>query len=544
MQVMEFALSHAETDAIDARYAALEIALGERDSTISQLQAQLQNTQAQLQNTQAQLDWFKQQLFGQKSERRPDISPDQLALFHQWAATEAQAAAPTIEVPAHTRRTTQRNGDEVNGQGLRFDEGVPVVDVELSCEELKGTDAEQYEIIAWKESYRLAAQPGTTVVMRYRRPVVKRKDSGELRTVPAPTGPLGHAQADVSFLAQMLVDKFSYHCPLYRQHQKLEAEGVTLARSALTQWAHQSIALLSPIAKAVMLGILAGSHIKIDETPIKAGRGKKKPDGRGTMKQGWFWPILGEDGSIAFHFSPSRGQQVVLDLIGESFSGTLQSDGYAVYARYTAAHDSITHALCWSHTRRQFLRAEKTDPEETAHILTLIKALYAVEAELRNGKADTERIQQTRSTRSQAIVDAIFEWITAQRHRPELLPKSPLAKALNYAAEREAGLRVFLDDPIVDLDTNDLERALRVIPMGKKNWLFCQGEVGAEHVATIQTLLASCRVHGIHPYDYLVDVLQRIDIHPAKDVAELTPARWKEAFEYQRLVSPLVLAKA
>ena len=533
---MKIAAPVVDTDAIEARYAALESALGERDSTISQLQAQLHNTQAQL-------DWFKQQLFGQKSERRPDISPDQLALFNQWAATETPSAAPSIEVPAHTRRTTQRNGDEVNGQGLRFDEGVPVVDVELSCEELKGADAEQYEIIAWKESSRLAAEPGTTVVMRYRRPVVKRKDSGELHTVPAPIGPLGHAQADVSFLAQMVVDKFSYHCPLYRQHQKLEAEGVTLARSALTQWAHQSIALLTPIAQAVMAGILAGSHIKIDETPIKAGCGKKKRDGRGTMKQGWFWPVLGEDGSIAFHFSPSRGQQVVLDLIGESFSGTLQSDGYAVYARYAAAHDTITHALCWSHTRRQFLRAEQSDPEDIAHILTLIKALYAVEAELRHGKADTEKIMQTRTTRSQAIVEAIFEWIQAQRQRPELLPKSPLANALNYAAEREAGLRVFIKDPIVDLDTNDLERALRVIPMGKKNWLFCQGEVGAEHVATIQTLLASCRAHGINPYDYLVDVLQRIDVHPAKDVAQLTPARWKEMFAAQRMVSPLAAAK-
>lgn len=127
-------------------------------------------------------------------------------------------------------------------------------------------------------------------------------------------------------------------------------------------------------------------------------------------------------------------------------------------------------------------------------------------------------------------MDKIFSWINEQRQDPGLLPKSPLAKALNYAAEREAGLRVFLKDAWVALDTNDLERALRVIPMGKKNWLFCSSEVGAEHVATIQTLLATCHVHGVNPFNYLVDVLQRIDQHPASQVHELTPREWQQRF--------------
>ena len=521
------------------RTARLEAMLSERD-------VQLAERDARIDNLQAQLDWFKQQLFGQKSERRPEISPDQLALFSALLGEGSAPADESVPVPAHTRRKKQRSGDELNDKGLRFDPDVPIEEITLSCKELQGPEAEQYEIIAWKESLRLGSVPGTSVVLRYRRPVIKRKDADhtEIKTVPAPDGPLGHAQVDVSFLASMLVDKFCYHTPLYRQHQKLADEGITIARSALDRWCHQSIALLTPIAEAVKAAILGGSHLKIDETPIKAGRGKKKSDGRGTMKQGWFWPMLGEDGSIAFHFSPSRGKQALLDLIGEHYSGTLQSDGYDVYARFTAANESITHALCWSHTRRTFLKAEKSEPEAVGEILTMIRALYAIERELRETGADTEKILQTRIERSRPIVDRVFDWIKEQRHRPDLLPKSPFAKALNYAATREAGLRVFLSDPIVDLDTNDLERALRVIPMGKKNWLFAMSEVGAEHVATIQTLLASCRAHGTNPHDYLVDVLQRIDVHPAKDIGDLTPARWKEKFAENRMISMLAIARS
>ena len=95
-----------------------------------------------------------------------------------------------------------------------------------------------------------------------------------------------------------------------------------------------------------------------------------------------------------------------------------------------------------------------------------------------------------------------------------LLPSQPFTKALAYAAEREGALRVYLSDASVAIDTNHLERALRPIPMGRKNWMFCWTEVGAEHVGIIQSLICTCRIHGINPYTYLVDVLQRIAIHP------------------------------
>ena len=117
-----------------------------------------------------------------------------------------------------------------------------------------------------------------------------------------------------------------------------------------------------------------------------------------------------------------------------------------------------------------------------------------------------------------------------------------MSKALAYARERRTELKVFLSDPEVPIDTNHLERALRAIPMGKKNWLFCWTELGAKHVGIIQSLIVTCRLHGIDVYTYLVDVLQRVSIHPAKDVIELTPRVWKTKFAHAPMKSDLAIA--
>lgn len=104
---------------------------------------------------------------------------------------------------------------------------------------------------------------------------------------------------------------------------------------------------------------------------------------------------------------------------------------------------------------------------------------------------------------------------------------------------RTDSLKVFLSDPQVPIDTNHLERALRPIPMGRKNWLFCWTELGAQQVGIIQSLLVTCTLHGINPYTYLVDVLQRISQHPASRVIELTPRVWKDMFAENPLRSAL-----
>ncbi len=120
-----------------------------------------------------------------------------------------------------------------------------------------------------------------------------------------------------------------------------------------------------------------------------------------------------------------------------------------------------------------------------------------------------------RAEHAKPIVDTFFAWLTRTLREQVLLPTNPFTKAAHYALEREAALRVFLEYPNVPLDTNHLERAIRPIALGRKNWLFCRTELGARYVGIVQSLLALYRLQGVDPYVYLMDVLQRIDTHPA-----------------------------
>lgn len=165
--------------------------------------------------------------------------------------------------------------------------------------------------------------------------------------------------------------------------------------------------------------------------------------------------------------------------------------------------------------------------------------MYAYEEKIREPSLPLEARRQYRQQHQKTIVDAFFQWCKEQLKRSDLTPKMPLSKALKYVLEREEGLRVFLEQPEIEVDTNHLERALRAIPMGRKAWLFCWTELGAKHVGIIQSLLATCKLHDVDPYTYLVDVLQLVSTHPASKVHELTPREWKARFETAPMLSDI-----
>jgi len=156
--------------------------------------------------------------------------------------------------------------------------------------------------------------------------------------------------------------------------------------------------------------------------------------------------------------------------------------------------------------------------------------LYANEAHIKEQALQADEKQAYRAKYSKPVVEQIFAWVHEQRQREDLLPKDPFSKALMYLANREVELAVFLSDADVPIDTNHLERLIRPIPMGRRNWLFCWSELGATQVGVIQSLVSTCKLHGVNPYIYLVDVLQRVQVHPNNDIMQLTPRLWKQHF--------------
>ena len=495
--------------------------------------------QEQIDALKHQLDWFKRQTFGQKSEKRiPEAPANQLSLGETMGmeAAAAPVTEPTRLVPAHQRKILRSVEDKAEAVPFFDENRVPVETIAVPNPEIAGLTPEQYTVIGSKETYRLAQQPGSYVVIKYIRPVIKRLDTQTISCPPAPVGVLEGSRADVSFAAGVVVDKLVYHLPLYRQHQRLQDSGFTVSRAWLTQLMQQVVRLLEPIHDAQFDSIRASRVKAMDETPIKAGL-----KGPGKMKQGYFWPVYGELDEICFPYCESRRAEHVDQLLGLTAppGSVLITDGYAAYSRYAQKTEGLTHAQCWAHTRREFFESQDADPQRAAMALEMIGNIYAVEAEIREQGLKGAKKQDVRLTKAKPLVEAFFTWVADTAADTGLLPSNPLSKALAYAHKRRAGLEVFLSDADVPIDTNHLERGLRVIPMGRKAWLFCWTELGAKQVGIVQSLLTTCRLHDINPYDYLVDVLQRVGQHPSSRVAELTPRLWKEHFAANPLRSDL-----
>ncbi len=509
---------------------ALNDSLEELSCEKDSIASQQEELSTEVERLRLHVAWLHRQLYGRKSERRIIDPNDKQLTLGEWLREDAPEKEEVVVVPEHSRRKKRKKGAGADGEGLRFDDSVPVEEIRLPNPEVD--EADETQEITEKITYRLAQRPGAFVVLKYIRPVVKKKD-GTLTCPPAPPSVLGKSIADVSLLAGLVIDKFRYHMPLYRQHQRMKASGVHLARSTLTGLVHRTAELLQPIYAAQLKSILTSDVLTMDETPIKAGR-----KGHGKMKAGYFWPVYGDKNEIAFPFAPSRAGAVVRKVLGE-YCGVLVTDGYKVYETYAGQINGLVHAQCWSHTRREFLKAEGAEPAYAAKALDSIRKLYEIETKLgKRNLLDGGKIE-LRTEFCRPIVEKFFGWLKRILAEQALLPSNPFTKAARYALYREKSLRVFLEYPNVPIDTNHLEREIRPIALGRKNWMFCWTEIGADYVGVFQSLLSTCKLQGIDPYTYLVDVLQRIDSHLASKVDLLTPRLWKENYAERPMKSDL-----
>ena len=494
------------------------------------------NLGARIDELSHQLEWFKRQLFGSKSEKRHLVDDGaQMSLGEALnvplsVAQQGPApAVPTKQIGAHTRKDPVRELDQPSHSF--FDESrVPIESIPLPDPATAGLSAEQinecFERIGEKVSYRLAQRPGSFVVLKFVRPIHKARDTQIISAAAAPRGVIDGSRADVSFIVGVLIDKIAYHLPLYRQHQRLTDAGFKVSRAWLTQLMQQAATLLEPIYDAQFDSIRLSRVKAMDETPIKAGLA-----GVGKMRQAYFWPVYGQLDEVCFAYFDSRSHQHVQEALGlEAPPGAVMlSDGYPAYEAYTEKI-GIEHARCWAHCRREFFEARAVQPQLAEQALQMIGALYKVEETIGKAKLKDAAKREYRVEHAKPIVDRFFAWVLDKLNDTGLLPSNPMTKALGYARNARHGLEVYLSDPDVAIDTNHLERALRAIPMGRRNWLFCWTELGAKHIGMMQSLIVTCRLHQVNPYDYLVDVLQRIGEHPKHQSSMLTPRLWKQHF--------------
>lgn len=228
---------------------------------------------------------------------------------------------------------------------------------------------------------------------------------------------------------------------------------------------------------------------------------------------------------VLLHYQPTRGEAAAEKLLA-TFRGYLQTDGYGVYRKYGDKKD-ITHLACWAHARREFEKALDNDRERAAHALSEIQKLYAVERRAKEAGMDAGATKELRLTESLPVINGLGKWIVEEIK--SALPKSRIGQAMAYA--RWDALSADLYDGNLCIDNNPVENALRLISLGRKNYLFAGSHEAAQRAAMIYSFFAICRKHGVNPFQWLKYTLENIMTINHKNLKDLYPQNYKNMIQ-------------
>jgi len=348
--------------------------------------------------------------------------------------------------------------------------------------------------------------------------------------MPAAFNVIPGCVAGVGLLAHLLVSKYCDHLPFYRlQTMFKRGHKVEIDRDTMCRWSKRCAELLSSLYEALRAELVSGNYLKIDETFIKL----LDPDRPGKARNSYFWVLHRPGVGVLFHFDPGRGHEAPLGLLA-GFVGKLQSDAYVVYDTLARKIMGLVLFACWTHARRKFHEAMLSGDPEACWYVAEIQKLYRVERKAREGGFDAEARERLRREESAPVLARIKQRLERDAARPEVLPSSPLGKAVSYLRERWPQFERYAAEGNgeVDIDNNSVENAIRPSAVGKKNWLFIGHPSAGQTSAILYTIIENCRLEGIDPREYLEDVLPRIASHAPGRVGELLPRQWKQAREH------------
>jgi len=399
-----------------------------------------------------------------------------------------------------------------------------------------------YRRIGQEINERLDYEPGRFWRLRVVRPTYVRRRVATGESAPAPlTAPLPpmlleRGQLGPGLLAHVLVSKYADHLPLYRQEGIYrQRHGVELPRQSLARAVELGAFWLEPIERELREQTFANGYVQVDETPIRY-----LAPGAGQTKSGYFWTVLAPRGEGFFHWAPSRAARVLTEVVPPNFAGWLQADGYEAYPSFLRQREAraadlaeesppILLAGCMAHVRRAFFEAKDHAPQLAGWVLRQIDQLYDLERAWRERNVGPSLREVARGAYSRPILQRLRRVWEIYRARREILPQSSLGKAVRYALGQWERLERWLGDGRLEIDNNLVENAIRPSAVGKKNWLFIGSEEAGPRGAIVYTVLASCRRHGIDPFEYLRDVFTRLPAMTNSQIKEMTPAAWAKA---------------
>lgn len=466
-------------------------------------------------NLRHELDQLKRLVFGSRHERFvPSTPQEQLALGLEATRSSSQTPLPSPVQTIEYTRTTKTSTEKVNTGRMKLPADLPREEVILEPDQ----DVSGLTVIGKEITEELERVPGKLFVRQYIRPKYALPNGEGVVIADLPARPIDKGIPGPGLLAQIVIDKYTDHLPVYRQIQRFEREGIKLASSTLTDWISGTCTLLDPLYEELKRQVLSADYLQADETPIKV----LDKDKKGTTHRGYHWvyhaPV---ERMVLFDYREGRGREGPQECL-KHFKGHLQTDGYAVYEDFDRKPE-ITLLHCMAHARRKFDESKDNDLASASYALTEIQKLYTVERQAKLDALSWEQRYALRQEKSVPILIELKTWML--ENYKTVLPKSTIGQALHYSLERWDKLMLYTRDGKLEIDNNLVENAIRPVAIGRKNYLFAGSHNGARRAAMLYSFLGTCKINDVNPFEWLRDVLSKIPTAPVNNLGVLLPRK-------------------
>lgn len=473
-----------------------------------------------------QLEWFRKQVFGQKSEHAKPMDVNQLSLFAQQVE-QAQAALSVAEqathVKAYARKKNKKSNEKLGREVETIEKTIDITDEQRKC-------APGWKLVSiGRRKMRTSATyvPAKVVkiiyyVRTYKKVCIDDEKDPEFLQAKLPNAVIPRSVATASILAKVIHDKYELDVPLYRQLQDWKRAGLAVSETTLSNWMIDSAELLAPIYDRMHQCLIRQKFLQGDETPTQV----LKENGRKATDKSYMWVARTVRKSptpmVYFKYDPHRSQSVAQELYA-NFSGVLQCDGYAGYNGL-----AIERVACMAHVRRKFFEVARVSKTlDTSVPLKLLDAMFALEKQWQ--KLSPKARRKRRRSKLSPLMKRFWMWCDTC----DALPKSNLGKAVAYAE----GMRPYVDRLLkhgeVDFSNNASERNMKSYVMGRKNFLFSTSPEGARANAILMSIIETCKANAIDPMTYLTEVLDEMAQYPENRkfeyLGQYLPWNWKQS---------------
>lgn len=477
-----------------------------REELVTQNQ-QLQFSIAQLR---AELNQIKRLIYGSKSERFVPSNPNSQISLDLDVESPSVIAPPAITTVSYQKKKEATT--PVLHPGRRpFPSHLPRVEIVIEpLESIAGLKAIGKEI-----TEQLEFEPGRLFVKQYVRVKYAKANDEGIIIGNLPSMPIEKGIPGPGLLANIFIEKYIDHLPLYRQIERYKREGVDITSSSISDWVSAGCNWIRPVFDCLQTKILNCDYLQVDETPIKVLDRSKK----GESHRGYYWVYRDPVNKLVlFDYRKGRGREGPQELL-ENFKGYLQTDGYSAYDAFDGKEIKLMH--CMAHARRYFDQALENDKVRAEYVLHEIQKLYAIERKAKENMLTHKERLTIRQELSVPILSQMHQWL--KTNITQVPPQSLIGKALAYSLSRWEKLMLYCKDGRLEIDNNLVENAIRPVAIGRKNYLFAGSHDAAQRAAMIYSMLGTCKMRGVEPFSWLKNFFEVIPQYKANKLEELLP---------------------